>query len=178
MASPSPEDAVLTANGVDHAGVAEAVERFFGDGRKVLFASAGVSSRAGLPVWGDLVTRLAAKVADSEPRSAELMRVRAADGRLPESFNVFRDVVRAPQGSLYSWIREALDPPPDAHALRYLLRLPFEFFATTSFDWSIANAWALEHESHLRTADTDRQLNRGGLLARSVSCACARVFVM
>ncbi len=102
MASPSPEDAVLTANGVDHAGVAEAVERFFVDGRKVLFAGAGVSSRAGLPVWGDLVTRLAAKVADFEPQSAELMRVRAADGLLPESFNVFRDVVRAPQGSLDS----------------------------------------------------------------------------
>ena len=78
--------------------VAEQLAIIFNDGPCSLFAGAGVSARAGLPVWTQYLDLLADKTRAYEPLTAELVHKRIQSKLFLDAASLFKTCPEIPDG--------------------------------------------------------------------------------
>lgn len=113
----------------------------FNKDRLVLFAGAGVSARAGLPIWHTYLKHLA-KVADKyEPLVGQLIRKRIDSNLLLQAADAYTGCVEIPEGERLKQLSEPFAAGKySSHNLLPLVTLPFDFVVTTNYDRSIHDA--------------------------------------
>ncbi len=105
----------------------------------MLFAGAGVATRAGLPSWGKLLARLMEHVRAKDPLTAAQMGEKIRQGNLPAAAEYFFLSDQILAGDKHRYLTEELskfDPQP----LLGLASLPFRAYLTTNFDRSLVTA--------------------------------------
>src|SRR3954470_11460083 len=114
--------------------VCDAIARFFSESSNpVLFAGAGVSARAGLPVWPTYLAEVAEIIRKDDPLIANAMRQWVAQGHLTKAASLVYLSPDVREADKF----EALARPLrkyDSGRLVNLARLPFQAFITTNFD--------------------------------------------
>lgn len=130
----------------------------FSSKRLVLFAGAGVGTRAGLPDWSGFVEHLISVASRYEEETASLMRVRAKQGKLAEAVHYFKVCDLIPQGEKYSQLASPFEKSRYDHTrLHSLVKLPFEAVVTTNFDSSLHDSWAAINRCTPRSFELDDQ---------------------
>jgi hypothetical protein len=117
------------------------------DGRMVLFAGAGLSAQAGMPMWrtllSDVVATTLSEVRHDDAEKAELGRM-LADGKLLQIADHCKDKL-GPGGYtelLAKSLSDAGRKVPEAH--RLAVKLPFAAWVTTNYDKLLERAYAEE----------------------------------
>ncbi len=115
-------------------------------GSTTLFAGAGVSARAGLPVWSSYLELLAQVVEPKEHLIAELIRKRISEGSYLLAAHYYKTSTEIPKGERYAKLAEPFrsgkyDPRP----LQALTALPFASVVTTNYDRALHDAYAATH---------------------------------
>jgi hypothetical protein len=120
------------------------LRELFDSERLALFAGAGVSARAGLPVWHGYLQHLA-KIADAyEPLVGRLIRKRVDSNLLIQAADAYTGCIEIPAGELRRQLQEPLTSKHyDAKKLAPLVALPFDFIVTTNYDRAIHDACTL-----------------------------------
>lgn len=124
--------------------VTESLQKFFDrDGYPILFTGAGVSVRAGLPTWKQLVEKLAEGIRSSDPMTTQQMLdcVNTDDLTLAiDYFKLSRRVLAGDKQQLLVRLLSGYDPKP----IQPVARLPFRGCLTTNFDRSLIEAIVAE----------------------------------
>jgi hypothetical protein len=126
--------------------VAEQIAMILNDGPCCLFAGAGVSARAGLPVWDRYLGLLADEADAYEPMIAGLMRKRITSNLLLEAAGYFKSCADIPEGEKLKLISSPLKNY-DAKALWPLCSLPFTLAATTNYDRALHDAFGRQRDN-------------------------------
>jgi hypothetical protein len=117
--------------------------KIFHEQKPALFAGAGVSSRANVPVWGEYLLKLAHVAEEFEPLTAQLMRKRIEAGLFPEAAHFYKICTEIPAGEKS---RELIAPfaedKIDSYQLDQLCSLPFRNVVTTNYDRALHSAFA------------------------------------
>jgi len=110
-------------------------------GDALLFAGAGCSALLGLPVWGKYLESLAATAERFEAETAALMRRRIAAGEFLKAATLFKRILQAPTGEVYSALSQPFKPGTyDFKPLLPLSSMPFSGIVTTNYDSSLFEA--------------------------------------
>ncbi len=123
--------------------VTDALNKFFNKSdRPLVFTGAGVSGRAGLPTWKDLITKLAEGLRSTDSMTTQQMLDYANSGDYTQAFEYFKiskKMVEGDKQKLIVALLSTFDPKP----LIPLSKLPFGGCLTTNFDRSILEAIAI-----------------------------------
>ncbi|KQM55770.1 hypothetical protein ASE80_01570 [Pseudomonas sp. Leaf15] len=131
--------------------VAEALKRFFNEATyPVIFIGAGVSVRAGLPTWKQLVTSMAEGLRQSDPLTTQQMLECVREGEYTLAVDYFNISRKMLEGEKRKLIRQQLKTF-NIDTIRPIARLPFRACLTTNFDRSMLEVIAAER--HLSALD-------------------------
>jgi hypothetical protein len=109
--------------------------------RIVLFAGAGVSARAGLPVWHTYLRHLAKVAEHYEPLVAKLIQKRIENNLLLQAADAYMGCVEIPAGERLKQLAEPFAAKNYiAGKLLPLVTLPFDFIVATNYDRAIHDA--------------------------------------
>lgn len=124
--------------------VTEALKKFFNEASyPVIFIGAGVSVRAGLPTWKQLVTSMAEGLRQSDPLTTQQMLECVKDGEYTlavDYFNISRKMLEGEKRKLIRQQLKGFDIGP----IRPIAQLPFRACLTTNFDRSMLEVIAAE----------------------------------
>lgn len=136
--------------------LSEVMVNIFKHGSVSLFAGAGVSGRAGIPTWTSYLDGLASTAEKYEDLTAQMMRARLKSNLLLEAAHLFKICPAMPVGEK---LRALAAPFTKGHydptKLASLAALPFEMVATTNYDNSLHDAFAISHQCSIKTAELD-----------------------
>jgi len=122
--------------------VANALENFFKSAvSPILFAGAGVSMRAGLPDWKELLKQMAEAIRSKDPSIANIMCEYVSKGSLTKAANFFETTDEITDIEKHNIIKKILSRY-DCAPLLATATLPFTGVLTTNFDRSINDAIA------------------------------------
>ncbi|TDU23289.1 SIR2-like protein [Panacagrimonas perspica] len=122
--------------------VANEIAEFFRNAKSpVLFTGAGVSVRAGLPTWKDLVEKLSEGIRSKDQLTAQQMRNCVNEGRYTLAVEYFLMSPSVLEGEKRTLIQLLLSDY-DATKIEPIAALPFSACITTNFDRSIHDAIA------------------------------------
>lgn len=108
-----------------------------------LFAGAGVSRRANLPVWAEYLEILASVAEKYEPMIAGMIRKRAKSGDYLEAAHYYKTATDIPIGiKLENLAAPFARDRYDAAKLHSLCSLPFDLAVTTNYDTALHDAFA------------------------------------
>lgn len=112
----------------------------------ILFAGAGVSARAGLPVWHSYLNYLADVVELHEPMIAGMIRKRIQENSLLLAAHYYKTCTELPVGERLAKLAEPFQTGKyDASRIAALISLPFASVVTTNYDRSLHDAFASVH---------------------------------
>lgn len=121
--------------------VSNALKQFFAKSdNPVLFSGAGVSSRAGLPVWHKLLERMMEYVRSKDALTAAQMGEQIREGNLTKAAEYFVMSSRVVDGAKYEFLVAELSSF-DVKPLKPLASLPFRACFTTNFDRCLLQAF-------------------------------------
>jgi hypothetical protein len=127
--------------------LARKIYSIFSEGPAILFAGAGTSAKANLPVWSSYLNLLADDAEKYEPATAHLMRSRIASGNYPEAASYFKACIEIPVGEKQKNLSAPFDPTKyEITGLIPLSRLPFRAIVTTNYDRSLHDAYCKVHQ--------------------------------
>lgn len=112
------------------------------DDQGVLFAGAGVSSRAGLPGWKSYMEQLARIAENYNEIQAAAVQDHVNKGHYLEAAETFKLIPEIPIGETYRHLSEPFQNPPEWQELRALMSLPFTAVVTTNYDRALHDAWS------------------------------------
>ena len=116
--------------------------KFFEDSESpVLFAGAGVSARAGLPIWKDFIKGMAEFARPYDVLTRHIIVERLAEGQLLNAASYFFLCPKIPEADKFGYIRSVLSNY-DASVLCGLISLPFSSVITSNYDRSLFDAYA------------------------------------
>lgn len=124
--------------------IVDALTEVFSRKRPVtLFAGAGVSMRAGLPDWKDLLRGMAESIRSSDALTANKILECVIKGNLTLAAEYFWLTDNVLEGDKGKYLKSILSDT-DASPLKPLAALPFANVITTNFDRAIFEAYAAE----------------------------------
>lgn len=127
--------------------VVSALERFFANAaHPVLFAGAGVSVQAGLPIWSSLLRKMVEPVRLTDPAFHNLVSDAIAQNQLTAAAGYIQAYHRMTANDRAASIRASLKGGL-AKELVPLIRLPFRSCLTTNFDRVLYDAYAIAHQA-------------------------------
>jgi hypothetical protein len=110
---------------------------------RTLFAGAGVSKRANLPIWEEYLEILAKVAENYEPMLAGMMRKRAKAGDFLEAARYYKTASDIPIGIKLAELTAPFSRDKyDAPKLYSLCSLPFDLAVTTNYDLALHDAFA------------------------------------
>src|SRR3989344_3449439 len=122
----------------------EEVQTFFRQSREpILFAGAGVSAKAGIPVWGDYLEGLAQITRGPAPYTFQQMMLEIKRKEYPLAATYYLLCKDLRDADKYKAIQKPL-LSYNHKAIAELARLPFKGFVTTNFDRALHDAYASE----------------------------------
>lgn len=131
--------------------VAEALKRFFNDASyPIIFIGAGVSVRAGLPTWSQLITSMAEGLRQSDSLTTQQMLECVREGEYTLAMDYFNISRKMLEGEKRKLLRQQLKSF-DIKSIRPIALLPFRACLTTNFDRSMLEVIAAE--KHLSALD-------------------------
>lgn len=131
--------------------VAEALKKFFNEASyPIIFIGAGVSVRAGLPTWKQLVTNMAEGLRQSDSLTTQQMLECVRDGEYTLAVDYFNISRKMLEGEKRKIVRQQLKNF-DIGPIRPIARLPFRACLTTNFDRSMLDVIAAE--KHISALD-------------------------
>ncbi|MFP3754145.1 SIR2 family protein [Cupriavidus sp. SIMBA_020] len=118
------------------------VARFFSESKHpILFAGAGVSAKAGIPVWGSLLKAMAEWLRKTDPLLANKAIELIAKGDFLRAADVIFISDGATEAEKLKFLKENLQSN-NADAIKMLCKLPFKGAITTNFDRLLNDAFA------------------------------------
>lgn len=139
----------------DAKSLAAALLPLFKAGEIALFAGAGVSARANLPVWHGYLETLATIAGKYEPLAADYMRKRIKANLLLQAADVYTGCVEIPDGIRLEGLAKPFQTNKyQATRIVDLAKLPFDFIVTTNYDRSLHDACVI-----LRKTSKTAELN-------------------
>lgn len=124
--------------------VSAALKTFFSDAEyPIIFTGAGVSARAGLPTWKQLVEKLAEGIRGSDPLITQVMYERVRDGDYTIAIDYFNMSPKMLAGDKQKLLRDLLSDF-NVDPILPIAKLPVRGCLTTNFDRSILDAFAKE----------------------------------
>lgn len=124
--------------------------------RPILFAGAGVGKRAGLPDWHQYMEYLAETAAAYEIETAQLIRKRTSQDRLPEAAHLYKICTEIPDGERWRGLAAPFDQTEyQTDGLVDLVSLPFSAIVTTNYDRSLHQAAARARNVWTRPLELD-----------------------
>jgi SIR2-like protein len=130
--------------------IAQALRRFFDQGtHPVLFTGAGVSARAGLPTWPQLIESLAAEIKSVDEITTIQMLECVAAGDYTLAVDYFRMSRKVLEGDKSKYLVRRLSKF-NSDPIRPIAKLPFRSCLTSNFDRSIHEAVAKEKKGAAR----------------------------
>lgn len=109
----------------------------------VLFAGAGVSARAKLPVWSSYLEYLAQVIEPKERLIADLIRKRINEDSFLLAAHYYKTCTEIPKGERYEKLAAPFKSEKyDAKNIYPLLHLPFTSIVTTNYDRALHDAYA------------------------------------
>jgi len=124
-----------------------------------LFAGAGVGARAGLVEWKGFISHLASVAEQYEPETAGLIKKRYRHGLLADAAHYYKCCLLIPKGELYKQLAWPFRQDAyDARMLHHLVMLPFKGIATTNYDRSLHDAYALVYHKTALPAELGQSL--------------------
>ena len=134
--------------------IASALGKFFDQAEyPILFTGAGVSAKAGLPTWPQLITKLAQHLGAKDPLTRQQMLECVARGDYTRPIDYYRMSNAIVEGDKNKFLVGLLSTY-DVKELAALARLPFRSCLTTNFDRSILDAIAIEKKLRPKTIDS------------------------
>jgi hypothetical protein len=131
--------------------VAEALKRFFNDASyPIIFIGAGVSVRAGLPTWKQLITSMAEGLRQFDSLTTQQMLECVRDGEYTLAVDYFNISRKMLEGEKRKLLRQQLKNF-DIEPILPIARLPFRACLTTNFDRSMLEVIAAE--KHISALD-------------------------
>lgn len=128
-----------------HKSLCDALAEFFKKSKEpILFAGAGVSARAGIPVWGGYLTGLAEAIRPYDPGTRDLMLKRIKEKRYLNAAQLYLLSPDMREVEKYSAIRSPLEHFK-SDAIQPITRLPFKAYVTTNYDRALYDAYASEY---------------------------------
>lgn len=122
--------------------VISAIETFFREAKNpVLFAGAGVSTRAGLPDWKSYLTQITDAARKDDPSSAALMAKHTSKGDYDRAISTLMLSTDIRENDKYKFLAAPLKDY-DKNALLPLVKLPFSAIVTTNFDLALIDAYS------------------------------------
>src|SRR5579859_3900159 len=110
----------------------------------LLFAGAGISARAGLPIWSDYLTQLAEFTRPYDPLIANLMREMIAEEDYLRAASYYFMTNKLREVDRLKALAQPLNNS-DYKKLDCLCRLPFKAYVTTNYDRSLLDSYAFVH---------------------------------
>jgi hypothetical protein len=125
----------------DSKALTKKLRELFDSERLGLFAGAGVSARAGLPVWHKYLEYLASVADNYEPLVASLIRKRIESNLLIQAADAYMSCVEIPLGERMNRLQDPLSSKhSDPNKIISLAKMPFDFVVTTNYDRTIHDA--------------------------------------
>lgn len=110
----------------------------------VLFAGAGISAKAGIPVWGDYLSGLAQVARPYAPYTYHQMEKEIHRKNYPLAATYYLLCADLRDAEKYKAIRDPL-LTYDANEIAGLARLPFKAYVTTNYDRALHDIYASKH---------------------------------
>lgn len=128
-----------------HKSICDALVEFFNKSKEpILFAGAGVSARAGIPVWGEYLTSLAEAISPYDIDTQNLMLKRIKEKQYLNAAQLYLMSTDMPDAEKYKTIRSPLEHFK-SEAIRPITRFPFRAYVTTNYDRSLHGAYASKY---------------------------------
>jgi SIR2-like domain len=125
----------------DAKSLAEGLSKVISEAPMVLFAGAGVSARANLPVWSEYLGKLADSAGKYESETADLMRKRISSGLLLDAAGYFKSCAVIPEDERFRLLAAPFEIGNyDFKKIIPLCSIPFKAIATTNYDRSLLDA--------------------------------------
>lgn len=122
--------------------VSEVIEQFFSASQNpVVFCGAGVSARAGIPIWSKYLSQLAELIRADDTMTRHQMDDCIREGDYEAAASYYFLSRKAREADLYDWLTRPL-ASFDSDKLIDLASLPAKAFVTTNFDRSLLDAYA------------------------------------
>ncbi|MGN2250482.1 SIR2 family protein [Frateuria sp. GZRe14] len=135
--------------------VVAALSGFFSKSKlPVLFAGAGVSSRAGLPTWGAYLAELGAAAFEYDEYTKFIIDRAIRDGALGDAAAYYMMCRQMPEATKLRELARPLETF-DAQALSHLVALPFRSVVTTNFDRALFAAYAKYSKQAVQEVNID-----------------------
>jgi hypothetical protein len=110
----------------------------------IIFAGAGVSAHAGLPVWDSYLMELAEFSRQYDPMTRHMMADLIKEKDYPTAAAYYYLCKKIPEAEKYQMLVKSLKHY-DAKKVEVLARLPVTAFVTTNYDRVLNDAYALAH---------------------------------
>lgn len=122
--------------------ISEEIAKFFSGAEcPILFAGAGVSAKAGLPVWSEYIKGLTEMIRSEDPLTSQQMREHCAANDYVHAAEYFRMSKKILEGDKRKFLKRPLESYQHTNLLA-LAALPFKACITTNFDRSVFDAIA------------------------------------
>jgi SIR2-like domain len=127
--------------------LAQKIVAFVRRPQPLLFAGAGVGVHAGLPDWYQYLNHLVIVAERYEPQTAQLMRLRVDQQLLSEAVSLYKRCPVIPDAESFAELAAPFGPACyQSDKLHALVALPFAAIATTNYDRSLHDAYAVVHK--------------------------------
>ncbi len=127
--------------------VAAQIREFFATATKpVLFAGAGLSAKAGLPVWGPYMSEVAQLLRSRDPATANIMLECIHDEDFLQAASYFKLTKKILPTEKHQFLSLPLHSY-DVSELEPVSKLPFSAYVTTNFDRTLPDLYARIHKT-------------------------------